>query len=344
MQTLFFRFDASEQIGIGHAFRCMALIEHLSLIDGIGCIVIAKTLPHFIVSQLEALNAEVFLIDKIDTLHAEINEIKTLTSRFKSKGIIIDGYQFSSQYRKSLSALDIKVVAFDDTNDLEHLYCDLLINALSFANMIGYENSAKQAKQLLGLDYSIIRKEFLKEKMTPLENRTKLLINFGGSDIANLTLSMINKLIASRIVERAKDIIVITGGAYNESEKVTALSAIEGFIHIHNCQDMAKILAQCKVAICAPGAIVYELAFCGVPSIFLTVADNQLLSAQAHQKAGWCEVENGLDRQGIALSLQHLSRIWHDIERLQEMSHTAQELIDGKGVQRICTAIKEVLL
>lgn len=342
MKHILFRFDASSEMGIGHAFRCMALIEYFSLIDNIYCIVIAKSLPNFIVYKLEPLKAKVFFIDKNDASSTEIIEIKTLALRFKAKGIIVDGYQFSSQYRQSLSTLNLKVITFDDTNDLEYLFCDLLINALPFANTIGYEKSAHQAKKLLGLKFSIIRQDFLNQKTVHFNKRSKLLINFGGSDIANLTLPLIKKLLETKIIEQVEDIIVITGGAYCQSEKVTALSVVEGFKHIHNCQNMAEILIQCKVAICAPGALVYELAFCGVPSVFLTIANNQLLSAQAHQKIGWCKVENGLDKKGIDLSLLHLSELWTDDNKLQNMSNVAQKLIDGKGVARICTAIKEV--
>ena len=342
MRYILFRFDASTEIGIGHAFRCMALIEHFSLVDNINCIVIAKALPNFIVSKLKPLKANIYFIDKNHSLRSEISEIKALALRFKAKGIIVDGYQFTSQYRHLLSTLNLNVITFDDTNDLEHFYCDLLINALPFANTIGYEKSAAKAKQLLGLEYSIIRQEFLNKKTLCFKKRSKVLINFGGSDIANLTLPLMNKLFERKMFEQIEDVIVVTGGAYSQSEKVTALSVSKGFRHIHNCQNMADILIQCKVAICAPGAIIYELAFCGVPSVFLTVANNQLLSAQAHQKIGWCKVENGLDKKGIDLSLLHLSQLWKDEEQLQNMSNIAHRLIDGKGVARICAAIKEV--
>ena len=340
MSSILFRFDASSKMGLGHAYRCMALIEQLSLIENISCLVLTQTLPDFIVRRLNDLKAPVYTFEN----DSEIKQINEISKQSRSKAIMLDGYQFTADYRASLSQLSLKVFCFDDSNDFPLLYCDLVINALPLAFELGYEKSAQQAVQLLGLDYSVIRKEFLLQKTTDYTQREKLLINFGGSDIADLTLPLIKKLIKTKIVSSPNDIIVITGGAYQETDKMQAFSIAAGFEHIHNCSNMASILPLCKMAICAPGAIVYELAYYGIPSVFLTVANNQLLSAKAHQKIGWCKVENGLTSQSIELSLLHLSTLWFDTNRRQSMSQIAQRLIDGKGVERICTAIKRELL
>jgi spore coat polysaccharide biosynthesis predicted glycosyltransferase SpsG len=322
----------------------MALIEVLSLQDNIACVVLTRALPDFIINRLEALKATCFLLDDANALTSEIDAIKNVASQHQAKAIVLDGYQFDVHYRQALYASTLHVITFDDSNDLEALYCDLVINALPFAFSIGYEISAPQATHLLGLEYSIIRQEFLQQKNITFKKRNKLLINFGGSDVANLTLPLVTKLLALELIDSPEDIIVITGGAYYSPEKMNLLALKFGFQHIHNCQNMAEILYQCKLAICAPGSIVYELAYCGVPSIFLTVADNQLLSAQAHQNIGWCKVVNGLEHQGIEHALLHLSQLWNAPSALIKLSETAIKLIDGKGVKRICSAIKELLI
>lgn len=342
MQRLLFRFDASSEIGIGHAFRCMALIERLTFYDNIDCLVIARSLPTFIVEKINELSAQLIMLHTSLTIDDEVAEIKAIAKSNSAQIIVLDGYQFCGKYRHSLHSTDIKVIAFDDTNDLEKLFCDLVINALPFAASIGYDKSAPRAIHLLGLEFSIIRQEFLRNSRGEFADRNKLLINFGGSDTANLTLPVIKKLINIKLVDCAQNIIVITGGAFSDYEKVQALSGTLGFKYIHNCQNMAEILPLCKMALCAPGAIIYELAYCGVASVFLTVADNQLLSAQAHQTIGWCKVENGLQTQGVELAVQHLIALWDNIDTLENMSNTAQKLIDGNGVERICHVIKNM--
>ncbi|WP_166371136.1 UDP-2,4-diacetamido-2,4,6-trideoxy-beta-L-altropyranose hydrolase [Psychromonas sp. SA13A] len=342
-ELLLFRFDASSEMGIGHAFRCMALIEQLSLQDRVQCLVIAKPPPQFIVDRLNVLQASLVLLEVDISTEVELAVIEKECSARSAKAIVLDGYQFTQDYRKSLFSLGLNVIVFDDCNDLERLFCHLVINALPFAYELGYEHSAPTALHLLGLDYSIIRHEYLIAKSLPFQSRDKLLINFGGSDIADLTLPLIKKLMAAELVDTPEDIIIITGGAYAKQSEVAKLSALGGFTHIHNCTNMSEVLPLCKMAICAPGSIVYELAFCGVPSLFLTVADNQLLSAKAHQELGWCKVENGLKRQGMDNTLDHLISLWPQEKVLEKMSSRANYLIDGKGVKRICDEIKGLL-
>lgn len=320
----------------------MALIEQFSLVEHIHCIVLYQTLPLFIIKKLGDFNVQLFALDSVNE-HDEVRELACIAAQYKVKMMMLDGYHFSGKYRQALASENIKVAVFDDTNAFKPLFCDLIINALPFANALGYDKSAQQAEQLLGLDYSVIRKEFLNENTMPFKDRSKLLINFGGSDVANLTLSIVTQLIEMKVVESTKDIIVITGGAYCYCDEMNQLSELLGFQHRHNCTNMATILSQCKLAICAPGSIVYELAYCGVPSLFLTVADNQLLSAQAHQQIGWCQVEDGLKQQGIARVLQRFTSLWSNDVMLHAMSDIASDLVDGEGVKRICTAIKRVM-
>jgi spore coat polysaccharide biosynthesis predicted glycosyltransferase SpsG len=305
--------------------------------------VLSKALPTFITERLHELKAKPLTLDTTGCFTDEFAQLQKIGAQYQVKVILLDGYQFSSAYRQKLSTIASEVIIFDDTNEFDFLHCDVVINALPFASRIGYDKSAPHAEHLLGLDYSIIRKEFLNSSKQAFDARNKLLINFGGSDIADLTLPLIKRLIDNQFVESLEDIIVITGGAYPKSTQVNALSVSTGFTHIHNCQNMADILPLCKMAICAPGAIVYELAYCAVPSIFLTVAENQLLSALAHQNFGWCKVENGLNDLGVDLALQHAIALWQDDERLNVMSNLAKNLIDGQGVDRICGVIKGML-
>lgn len=353
MQHLLFRFDASSAIGLGHAFRCAALIEHINNYfskASLKCVVISKVLPDFLQKKLGAIGADVVLLDDSLSLSAELEKISIIANKMSSKLLLLDGYQFDQAYRQKLSRLNnksLKIATFDDTNDLDKLYCHLVINALPNGESLGYKLSATNAKHLLGLSYSIVRQEYLHQKLTVFTERNLIVINFGGSDIGGLTLPVINalakKLRLNNIVYSADNIVVITGGGCKNIEDIQFFCQKMGFRHVHQCENMAKLLSQSRLAICAPGAIVYELAYCQVPSIFLTVADNQLLSAKAHQEAGWCYVFDGRCESGMTLALNKLSTLWLDSPKLQKMSAIAEHLVDGKGVTRIVEALLNTL-
>lgn len=350
MQYLLFRFDASSSIGLGHAFRCCALIEYLDnniSSYAIQCIVITKLLPEFLKEKVDNLGAQIEMIEESLTLADEITIISAIVKKYSSPVLVLDGYQFNQYYRQQLEKINLdkhndnqlKVVVFDDTNELRGLYCAMVINALSDADQLGYENSAPKAKLLLGLSFSIIRQEFLSKNSSPYPERKLLLINFGGSDIGSLTLPVIKgvakKMADNQLDVSAGNIVVITGGGCENIEKIQDFCQKMNFRHIHQCNTMADLLNQTRLAICAPGAIVYELAYCQVPSVFLTIADNQLLSAKAHQKAGWGIVFDGRCNTGVEHALTQSAALWQDQAQLQNMSSIAGELVDGKGVVRI---------
>ncbi|NQZ22281.1 MAG: UDP-2,4-diacetamido-2,4,6-trideoxy-beta-L-altropyranose hydrolase [Colwellia sp.] len=353
IHSVLFRFDAASEIGLGHAFRCAALIEHINNYyskDSLKCVVISKGLPGFLQKKLTAMGADVVLLDDSLSITAELEQISTITKNFPNTMLILDGYQFDQCYRQKLALLNnnlLKIAVFDDTNDLEKLYCHLVINALPDAEKLGYQYSAPNAQHLLGLSYSIVRQEYLSQKSTAFTERNLIVINFGGSDIGGLTLPVIKGvaevLKTNNLDYSAKDIVVITGGGCQGIENIQLFCKKMNFRHVHQCENMAELLSQSRLAICAPGAIVYELAYCQVPSLFLTVADNQLLSAKAHQEAGWSYVFDGRCASGMTLALNKLSILWQDNQQLEKMSASAADLVDGKGVTRIVEVLVNIL-
>jgi len=338
LETLVFRFEASQNIGLGHAYRCMALIEKINIDRLFSVVVISKKLPSFLIEKLQGFNAKVHLLDTCLNVAQEIQAIDTLCKQTNCRSIILDGYQFDALYRKTLSSLGLHITCFDDVNELDGLHCDLVINALPFAHSLGYEKSAPIAMQLLGLPYSIIRQEFMKAPVVEYCNRKSILVNFGGSDVLNFTLPMIKLLMKSLLAEK-HEIIIVTGGAFDKRDEVQKLCLTAGFEHIHNCNEMSTVMNKCKLAICAPGSIVYELAYCAVPSVFITAADNQLLSAKAHQTLGWCDVIDGQEKNALQQAIKVAELLCDDVIKLEERSVKASLLVDGQGVERIINAL-----
>jgi len=300
-----------------------------------------KQLPDYLLEKLSTFNATVITLTMAED---ELSAIEKLSKQYVSRTLVLDGYQFNEVYRKNLANLGLEIICFDDINSIEYLHCDMLINALPLASQIGYQVTSPNSVHLLGLDYSIIRHEFIMAPKAAFAERKKLLINFGGSDTANLTIPLVRLLAKSPTLVAVSDVVVVTGGAYQNSDEVSEICNKVGFEYIHNCSNMALLLTQCRMAICAPGSMVYELAYCGVPSLFLTVADNQLLSAQAHQELGWCKVIDGLQDNCNKLAIEYLAELWDKQKQLQIMSTKAEQLVDGQGVKRIIDKIEGMML
>ena len=333
-----FRFDASEKVGIGHAMRCLSVIEQIKKYH-VNVIVCAQQLPDYISEKFKIIDVPVLYQQGEVGSSSDLQELLDIVNNYSASTVVLDGYFFKKLYRQKLKENISNVVTFDDVNDLKQLYCDLIINALITANMLGYESSAAQAKHLIGLQYSIIRAEFLSLSLIPLEDRKCLLVNFGGSDVNQLTLPVIKLLAQNKSLVASAKIIVVTGGSCKNIKSIIDVCQKNGFEHHHNTNEISRLMNQSALAICAPGGTIYELAYCQVPSILLTVADNQKLSAKAHQAADWCKVFDGTTNSILPSVVSMASEFWKDKDKLKKMSKSASELIDGKGADRIAEQI-----
>ena len=107
-------------------------------------------------------------------------------------------------------------------------------------------------------------------------------------------------------------------------------------------REIADEMAWADLAISAAGSTSWELAFMGLPSLLITLSENQ------HGCAEY------LHRQGIAISLgwHHqvkpvetaaaLSALAADPRRRAEMSSRGRDLIDGRGGERVVQAMASV--
>jgi len=106
---------------------------------------------------------------------------------------------------------------------------------------------------------------------------------------------------------------------------------------------MTELMAWADLAISAAGSTCWELAFMGLPSCVMAVADNQALIAQALQRQGavislGCRPE--LSRLGIA---QSIKAALADRTKRSELSTIGCKLVDGAGPFRILEKLSESL-
>ena len=109
-----------------------------------------------------------------------------------------------------------------------------------------------------------------------------------------------------------------------------------------NRQNYPSGLSVLDINISAGGIILYELASCGVPTIAIKVADNQIL------------LVNELESRGIVISLDSGNKnfekeLTKDIiflinnkNRRRVMADNAINIVDGKGIQQVAGIINNI--
>jgi spore coat polysaccharide biosynthesis predicted glycosyltransferase SpsG len=96
------------------------------------------------------------------------------------------------------------------------------------------------------------------------------------------------------------------------------------------------------IAIAGAGITTYELCFMGVPTLLVTLAENQIGVARGMQEEGVCVDlgrEQELDTDVMANRLRQLSG--SPEERLR-MSSRGREVVDGRGGARVIEAMAQV--
>ena len=353
---LFIRADAGAAIGLGHLMRCLALAHAWRDAGGRATWLIAQP-GDPIRRRIEAAGATCVPLlaahpdagDGAAVLRAVEESQRDAPAGEPQPWLLIDGHAFDAEYLAAARGAS-RTLVIDDNGFLPRYDCDLLLNPnvgqsadKSVAGAIAYRTPAETVR-LLGPDYVLLRPEFSRwrgwRRETPSVAR-RLLVTLGGSDPANVTPLVVRAL--SRLDLPEMEARVVAGPAHPRPAEVRA-AVDEAARRLNDCgsiellsdpADMPALMAWADVCVTAAGSACWELAFMGLPSLAIVVAENQILSVQAAERAGLL-VNLGphrlLDEERLAATLGDLCR---DPSARGSLSMRGRALVDGRGVERV---------
>jgi UDP-2,4-diacetamido-2,4,6-trideoxy-beta-L-altropyranose hydrolase len=348
-KTLFIRADATPQIGTGHIMRCIALAQ--AWLDKGGKVIFlshcdSETLRHRIINEgFDLIPIEKPFPDPSD-LTQTLNVLKRhalCSIPHASPWLVLDGYHFTPYYQKAIRENGHKLLVIDDMAHLDHYHADILLNQNIHAPKLNYPCD-KDTIQLLGCDYTMLRKEFLKyrnwNRQIP-EKAKKILVTMGGSDPDNVTLKVIEAIKSLNMPEL--DVQVIDGPS-NPNLRILKASMLHApcpMRLLYNASNMPELMAWADLSISAGGSTCWELAFMGVPSLTVVIAENQrdvakgLERAEIFKTVGWYKAMNN------DVLVTRLSSLIRDKKLREKESRLGRQLIDGKGAKNIVQALFE---
>jgi spore coat polysaccharide biosynthesis predicted glycosyltransferase SpsG len=113
--------------------------------------------------------------------------------------VVIDGYQFNTDYQDTMRLKGGKLLAIDDIASY-FFSCDAIINTSEGISKNEY-STAFYTLLYLGSKYCLLRPPFLiaaeKESVSP-QLRREVFINMGGSDPGNYTVQVIKELVLNK--------------------------------------------------------------------------------------------------------------------------------------------------
>ncbi|MCL1491736.1 MAG: UDP-2,4-diacetamido-2,4,6-trideoxy-beta-L-altropyranose hydrolase [Pseudanabaena sp. Salubria-1] len=339
------RADASDLIGTGHVMRCLALAQGWQDQGGKAIFVLANKSPELEARLLSEKMIILYLSVKAGC-HEDAHQTVDFTQQFAAQWVVVDGYHFGAEYQKVIKDFGTRLLFIDDYGHADYYYADLVLNQNIAANQDLYINRETYTKLLLGTEYALLRREFWKWRdwqrvVNPIAS--KILITLGGSDPDNVTLKVIQAL--NLLNKDNLEVNVVIGGSNPHYECLQREAAdASSAISLHrNVSNMPELMAWADMAIAAGGSTNWELAFMGLPSIVIAIADNQKAIAAE------------LDRQGVIINLGwhqdvtieqiglRLRELIGDRHKREDMSQKGRKLVDGNGASRVASQMLNML-
>jgi UDP-2,4-diacetamido-2,4,6-trideoxy-beta-L-altropyranose hydrolase len=263
---------------------------------------------------------------------------KDFARRLDADWIITDGYQFGADYQRAIKESGAKLLFIDDYGQCDHYYADIVLNQNLGANEDLYRRREHYTRLLLGPEYVLLRREFLRyrglKREIPEVGR-RVLVTFGGVDRQNMTLKVIRALGLVDVPGLHAQFVV---GRWNPhvEEIEAAIGNLSFAISLkRDAIDMAALMAWADLAVSAAGITTWELAFMGLPSLAVVTSENQRSVAAGADMAGISSSLGWYDRFSSSELAERIAHLLKHREIRERMSRSGQKLIDGDGASRV---------
>jgi UDP-2,4-diacetamido-2,4,6-trideoxy-beta-L-altropyranose hydrolase len=353
------RVDASVQIGSGHVMRCLTLADELRQ-SGAEVTFISRRhegnlngLIHrkgFRLLELESTSqcnsdetsqsayANWLGVSQDEDARETIAALDGATPDW----LIVDHYAIDEAWEKLFRPHVRNIMVIDDLANRKH-DCDLLLD----------QNYVKDPRQryeglvppsctrLLGPSYALLRREFALAR-TKVNQRTgevnRVFLFFGGVDPDNMTGKALEALMVPDL--RDLDVDVVLGSANPHKEVLQELVGQRPRTNLHvQVDNIATLMSQADLALCAGGSSTWERLCLGLPSLVVTIAENQEPFTFALHDGGFLRRLGSNETVASAeISSAIISAIDCPVINREE-SERCGGLVDGKGVQRVVEMI-----
>jgi len=339
--ALILRADGGPSIGGGHIMRCLALAQAWSETGGRAVFCAAMLAP----SLQQRLVDEGFgcVAVEVDAGGAADAEAAVAVAKsFGARVIVVDGYQFPVAFREWLHDAGLKIAALDDNGEIGSYVDDLVINQNRHASPALYAQRTGHTRLLLGTEYALLRREFRGWRGPPRTfpaSARQLLVTLGAADPLNVTADVIACI--GPALAANTEIVVVVGGSNPHADAIATEAA-----QLPHCRlvrdpggEMARLMAAADLAVCAGGSTMWEMACMGVPFIPIVIADNQRQAAAAIARDGYPAIGRAAVLRELPAAVAALAA---DAGRREALSRRGRQLVDGRGAERVCAALREL--
>lgn len=333
---LVLRADAGSALGMGHLMRCLALAEAWED-AGNDSVFVSVDLPDELKARVTGSGRIVNQLSETTGSAEDAAETLATATRIGARWIVVDGYQFSPDYVRTLKETGVCVLQIDDEGMEDRVWADVILNQNIHADPRLYARSG-DSRLLLGNDFALVRKEFRAIDRGQDFARANVLVTLGGSPDPRALLEVADAV--ARVADPELRCKIVGGWRADDARYSFAPDA--RFELAGSTDDMPALMDWATVAISAAGSTCWELCFLGVPQVLITFAENQKPIAAGLEEKG-CAVNTGdLSAASKSLITKAVEDLLGDRERLVKMSERCHDVVDGLGARRVTSVLEEI--
>ena len=345
---LLYRADGGHPIGTGHVHRAVRIIRELRRTSPVSAALVTgdTTVANAISGQTPA-----FVVPTTPSYGPD--SVKP-AFRFSSIAgldcleppdwdvIAVDMLDTEADEMSRLTEYGVPVVTFDDRGD-GRTWASAVVNSLVMEPLPACLPSVTRLYE--GFQYAVLDPLYARMNGTyairggPIE---KVFVTLGGGDAAGLAVKVARALMTVRGIRRVDFAVGPAFPFRNDLEDALTAAPWE-FDVLAGLPNLADRYLGCDLAVIAGGLTMYEACCIGVPSLAVCQPiDHQLeLSQRFAAEGAMATVGYGQEasEEKIANEVERLSR---DEARRKEMTVHGPRLVDGRGVERVASIVKEV--
>ena len=331
-----FRADGSAAVGLGHIKRCEILARNL-LHRGVDVCFAVNDDP-FVTQYLGDAGFHIRTLphpcNTQEMLWATVDDVIAVRPDVACLDIIETGAEHVNAMRDA----GVRVVCLDD------LGAGATVADAQITIDAEVAPHPAHGRLLAGPEYAILPEELLGRRVNmQAEELSKpvIWIGFGGSDIRDMTPRVAQSLSAWNKDFQA---CVVLGPAVKKPELTHGAVRNDSRFSVHrDPRDLLRLMAGAHLAVCSVGQAMLELTGLGVPCLVVSLSGLHMRIADHFAAHGSIVHLGRYDTLSPELLREQCSRIVGNPQTWHAMHGAALETVDGRGTQRICDFICELL-
>jgi UDP-2,4-diacetamido-2,4,6-trideoxy-beta-L-altropyranose hydrolase len=356
-----FRFDSSTWIGSGHAVRCSTLGRAL-LRQGVEVHILTREMPGH---SIESLKGQGFLVHPLPKISQPLESncelphgtwlgvdqetdltqcSKKLSSLGRFDWLITDHYALDHRWQKPIRQFTKRILAIDDVADRK-LEADILLDQNYFKNpserYLGLV--PEDCLLLLGPSFALLKEDFqqLTSQISHRDGKIRrIFVFFGGFDEPSLTARWVDAFISLPQQDVVADVVI--NKKHPSFSKLKIISQADPRLKLHSdLPSLGPLMLKADLAFGGGGTTTWERCCLGLPSIVISLAENQISIAKALSQAnilGYLGHHDQLNEKSMQYHLSQLIKNGPD----PNWAEASRFLVDGKGTLRTAETMSEI--